>query len=100
MAIPLGLDFQSSTAQASPLYNQNAGIFFGNAGDANANGDVSPSAISQKTPSRQTLGGTNAYPDSTIGGNFLSADGGIPVWLYIVGGLVVLAGGIFAIKKL
>lgn len=95
-----GMDIQSSTAQASPLYNQNAGIFFGDAGDIK-NGENGASAVAEKTPSRQTLGGTNAYPDSTLGGNFLSADaGGVPLWVYIVGALVLLAGGIFAIKKL
>ncbi len=98
--IPLGLDFQSSTAQASPLYNQNAGIFFGNAGDANAGGDVNPTAISQKTPSRQTLGGNNPLADSTLGGNFLPVSGGVSIWVYVGLGLVVLIGGFFAIKKL
>jgi hypothetical protein len=94
-----GMDIQSSTAQASPLYNQNAGIFFGDAGDIKT-GENGASAVAEKTPSRQTLGGTNAYPDSTLGGNFLSASGGTPIWVYVVGGLALLGAAIFALKKL
>lgn len=92
-----GMDIQSSTSQASPFYNQNAGIFFGNAGDASADGAVSPTA----TATRQTSGGNNPYPESSLNtGVFgLPNSGGNMLW-YIVGGLLVIGLAIFALKKL
>lgn len=94
-----GQDIQSSTAQSSPLYNQNAGIFFGNAGDIK-NGENSASAVAERVPSRQTLGGNNAYADSTIGGGFIPADGSVPLWAYVVAGIALIGLAIFAVKKL
>lgn len=98
MSVPLGFDFESSTAQASPFYN-NAGITFGNAGGIEAGG-TSAQAVKQQNPTRQTAGGLNAFPDGSV-----SSDLGLPpgspnlLW-YILGGIAAIGLALFAYKKL
>lgn len=90
-----GFDYGASGAQSSPFYNE-SGINFNSPGA----GAISDSGSSASAQPRQTSGGNQAIPDSTIPYGDFSAQPSSNIIYYVIGAIVLLAiGGYLAFKK-
>ncbi len=90
-----GLDYGASGAQSAPFYN-NSGINFDSPGAQS----ISDSPVSAVATPRQTTGGNQAIPDSTIPGVSFDPQTSSNLIYYVIGGILLLGIGVyFAFKK-
>ncbi len=89
----LGGGHSSSATQASPFYND-SGIYF----RSSDSGGIDAGDVEATSTPRQTTGGIQAVPDSSLGAGFSS--GNTSYIFLIIGGIIALGAVLFfAFKK-